>query len=110
MKRSTEAPIVRACLELLHLKKIFAWRQNQGAIPLKGGGYRKFVGLKGVSDILALMPDGSGRLFAVEVKTASGKIREEQQQFLDRVNQLGGYAVVVRDVKELESILNDLGF
>ncbi len=51
-----ESDVLTACLQYLAVKGIFAWRQNQGAIPRKGGGYRRFVGLRGVSDILGILP------------------------------------------------------
>jgi hypothetical protein len=39
-----ESDVLSACLQWLTLKRVFHWRQNQGAIPLpRGGGFRKFV-------------------------------------------------------------------
>ena len=51
-----ESDVLAACLQYLAVKGVFAWRHNQGAIPRKGGGYRRFVGLRGVSDILGILP------------------------------------------------------
>lgn len=100
-----ESKVVKACLELLALKKIMAWRNNQGAIPNGRGGFRKFVGRKGVSDILAIAPDGSGRFLGIECKTATGKLDPEQKEFMDEVRAHGGLAFVVRSVGELDDIL-----
>ena len=77
--RNRESDVLSACLQWLRWKGVFCWRQNQGAIPLGDGGYRKFVGLKGVSDILGILPETVrvvgverpvmfGNLLAVEVK------------------------------------------
>lgn len=120
IKRGTEGDILRGCLQYLALRGIFCWRQNQGAIPLKGGGYRKFVGLKGVSDILGVVEEQAysfkddnpvtvGRVLAVEVKKPGGKLSREQKQFLDTVREKGGLALCVRSVAELELALRAEG-
>ena len=107
-----ESDVLSACLQYLTLRGVFAWRQNQGAIPLKGGGYRRFVGLRGVSDILGILPqrvqvvgEGElqfGNLLAVEVKRMGEKPRPEQAAFLARVNERGGVGICVHDLRELE--------
>ena len=51
-----ERDVQRACLDWLYANGIFCWRQNQAAVPLPGGGFRKFNGLRGVSDILGVLP------------------------------------------------------
>jgi hypothetical protein len=107
MKAVTESAVLRACLDYLALKGVYAWRQNQGAIPLKDGGYRRFVGLKGVSDILGVL-DG-GRVLAVEVKKPGGKLSREQKAFLDAVRERGGLALVVRGVDELDKAMRAEG-
>lgn len=110
-----ESDVLAGCLQYLALKGVFAWRQNQGAIPLKGGGYRRFVGLRGVADILGVLPQsvdlpGEGRvrfgnLLAVEVKRPGEAPRPDQSAFLARVNELGGVGVCVHSVRELEERL-----
>ena len=89
-----ESDVLAACLQYLAVQGIFAWRQNQGAIPRKEGGYRRFVGLRGVSDILGILPHAAevvgegevrfGNLLAVEVKRPGEKPRPEQTAFLER--------------------------
>jgi hypothetical protein len=110
-----ESDVLAACLQYLSLKGVYAWRQNQGAIPLKGGGYRKFVGLRGVADILGILSqrvdlpgEGEvrfGNLLAVEVKRPGEKPRPDQAAFLARVNELGGVGVCVHSVRELQERL-----
>lgn len=93
-----ESDVVRSCLDYLKIRGIFAWRQNAGVIPLANGGVR-FSGLRGVSDILGILPDG--RFLAVECKSAKGKTSEHQDAFLDQIAANGGVACVVRSVEEL---------
>lgn len=104
-----ETEIVRACLDYLKLKGIFCWRQNQAAVPLPNGGFRRFVGLRGVADILGVLP--KGRFLAVEVKRPKvGKLSPEQDAFLDHVTELGGFACYVTSVDELAQDLKEAGY
>jgi hypothetical protein len=85
---------------------IYAWRQNQGAIPNGNGGYRSFVGLKGVSDILGIVPQKcpcalQGVFLAVEVKQPKKKSTAEQAAFLKGIEERGGIALVVHSLEEL---------
>jgi hypothetical protein len=102
-----EGDILKACLQYLHYRGIFCWRNNQGVIPTGRGTYRRFAGLRGVSDILGVLD--KGRFLAVEVKSLKGKTSPEQTAFLARVTSLGGVACVVRSVEELEKDLQEAG-
>src|SRR5262245_16172162 len=115
MKAARESDVLAACLQYLRWKGIYCWRQNQGAIPLRNGSFRRFVGLKGVSDILGILPqtavlDGRevtfGVFLAVEVKQPGERPRPEQAEFLRRVEELGGVAIVAHGVDELERELD----
>jgi hypothetical protein len=112
-----ESDVLSACLQWLACKGIWAWRQNQGAIPLKNGGYRKFVGMKGVSDILGVLPQTVpvvgepepvtfGNMLAVETKRPGEGLRPDQEEFLREVNARGGVGVCVHSVGELEELLS----
>ena len=111
-----EKDVLSACLQWLRMKGVWCWRQNQGAIPLEGGGYRRFVGLKGVADILGILPQTVrvvgddapvtfGNLLAVETKRLGEHPRPEQADFLRQVNERGGVGVCVHSVGELEELL-----
>ena len=57
----------------------------------------------GSSDIIGITPDG--RFLAVEVKTKTGRVSDEQQRFIDAVRRKGGVAGVARSVEEALQIL-----
>lgn len=105
MKAATESSILTACLQLLQLRGVMAWRSNQGTIPLADGRPRRFRGLRGVADILGIAPDGSGRLLAIEVKRPGGRLSPDQRAFIDAVRRFGGVAAVITDVGELDELL-----
>lgn len=109
--RNRESDLLAASLSWLQMQGVWCWRQNQGAIPLKNGGYRRFVGLRGVADILGILPqtvqlDGEavtfGNLLAIETKRPGEKPRPDQADFLARVNALGGVGLCVHSLDELE--------
>jgi hypothetical protein len=110
--RNRESDVLSACLQWLNLMGVWCWRQNQGAIPLPGGGFRRFVGLKGVSDILGILPQTVcvvgedrpitfGNLLAVETKRPGERLRSDQEEFLRQVQQRGGVGLCVYSVTEL---------
>lgn len=117
---SEENAVQRACLEYLtKVRGWTAWRSNQIPARLPGGGYRRFAGLRGVSDILCVVPVtvdvvGRGRmvygvLLAVEAKSSRGKLRPEQVTFKEAVEAAGGVYVVARCVGDLVEALGKEG-
>ena len=111
-----ETDLVRACLDWLALHGILAWRANNtGIFDPTRRCFRSFHGLKGVADVLGILPrtvrlaDGGeatfGSLLAVECKRPGQKPRAEQAAFLEDVAARGGIAVCVHSLRELEEEL-----
>lgn len=106
MSRSRdEAALLAAALDLLALRGIPALRINAG--QLKVGSRLVRLAPAGTSDILAILPP-QGRFLAIEVKTPSGRLTADQRAFLEGVRRCGGVAMVVRDLKVLQSVLDVL--
>ena len=111
-----ETDIVRACLDWLALHRIKAWRMNNTGIfdPVKKI-HRSFHGLRGVSDILGILPqtvrlaDGNeetfGNFLAIEVKKPSETARADQEAFLEEIRARGGIGLCVHSLRELEEQL-----
>jgi hypothetical protein len=94
MKAPTESSLVKACLQLLQLRRIPCWRQNTGCAAFAGpAGRKRFVRFStpGAADVLGVLPP-SGRLLAVEVKRPGGKLTAAQAAFIDHVRAAGGLA------------------
>ena len=102
-----ETDVMSACLQYLGLRGVFCWRSNNTPVyDSTRKRYRAFRGLKGVSDILGVLP--TGLFLAVEVKKPGGRKSEEQEWFIDEVRKLGGVAMCVDSVAELASALESV--
>jgi hypothetical protein len=113
MKAARESDLVKACLQLLRLRGVVAWRTNSGAAVYSAtatarGRFVRFAGARGLSDIIGLLPP-HGRLLALEVKRPGRKPTADQAGFLDAVRAAGGLALVVDDVRQLAEALDGEG-
>ena len=95
-----EADVQRQILGWLKYQRKYVpmfWRNNTGAVRLD----KRFIrfGAVGSSDILGILNDG--RLLAIEVKSAKGKLTKYQKDFIDGVNSAGGVAFVARSIDDV---------
>jgi hypothetical protein len=98
----TETEIQRAILDYLKLQGIFAWRVNNVPVSMMRGGqrvFRSFGGVKGVADIIGILP--GGRLLAIEVKSEKGKPSPDQLAFGKAINGAGGLWFVARSIEDV---------
>lgn len=94
-ERNIQAMILMALSEAGCL----VWRQDTGAYKdPKSGRLIRYGLCKGSSDIIGLCADGT--FLAVEVKTATGRVRPEQETFIAAVKRAGGRAGVARSVED----------
>jgi len=108
----SEKEIQNQILEYLYNRGIFCWRQNTiGVFDERRGCYiknRSRFAIKGVSDILGVLP--KGRILAIEVKSRKGKVSPEQEEFLKKVLQQGGVAILARSLEDVIAELDYLVF
>lgn len=95
MKKEVE--IQAEILYYLRRLHIFAWRNNNNGIP-----GRKFVGLRGVSDIIGIY---KGRFLAIEVKSKKGILSDEQNYFLDMVRKNNGIVIIARSLNDVVEVI-----
>lgn len=94
-----ETQLVSNILHYLNTRNIWAWRNNVGGFWRKG--FYVHCGLKGLPDIIGIMPDGSGRFFGIEVKGDTGKLSGEQTGALSKIRRLGGVGIVARSLEDV---------
>jgi hypothetical protein len=94
------------------------WRNNTGTLRDQHGRPVQFGLCKGSADLIGyrsitITPDMVGQQVAVftsiEVKTPTGRIRPEQQQWLETVHAAGGIAGVARSVEDALRIVTAHG-
>ena len=94
------------------------FRNNTGTLRDQNGRPVQFGLCKGSADLIGwkrvtITPEMVGTTVAVfvsiEVKTATGRLRPEQQQWLDAVQAAGGIAGVARSVSESQILLGCIG-
>ena len=92
------------------------FRNNTGTLRDQHGRPVQFGLCKGSADLIGwrtvtVTPDMVGQRIAVflsiEVKTPTGRLRPEQQQWLDAVQAAGGIAGVARSVDDALSIVTE---
>jgi hypothetical protein len=101
-----EGMVLASILEYLELRRIYAWRNNSGAVKVErkgGSGFVRF-GKVGSADILGILDDG--RFLAIEVKSKDGRATLAQLQFLAEIAKRGGLAFVARSIEDVERELD----
>ena len=103
--KNNESALVKVILDYLKHSGIFAWRCNSGMLRGAGGGPVRF-GAPGMSDILGIVNDYSGKLLAIECKIKPNKPTPQQREFLETVLAFGGVAFVAYS---LDDVIEHLG-
>lgn len=83
------------------------WRNHTGGIKDAEGAYHRFGLCVGSSDIIGIAP--GGRFIAIEVKRPGGKPTEQQVIFIDFINKMGGFGIILDDEKKLKPALDLAG-
>jgi hypothetical protein len=99
-----ETPIVQAIrLALGKEDDVALWRISPTALAEGGRVYKSAP--TGIADLVGIifMKGGCGRFFAIEVKTARGRLSEEQIKWGTIVRAMGGYYCVCRSAHDAHS-------
>jgi hypothetical protein len=99
MKESVIQNAVR--LHLGQKDDMVIFRNNVGQYHDDRGNWVRYGLCPGSSDLIGFIGP-TGRFFAAEIKSSTGRITPEQRAFLDLVNSKGGYGCVIRGVTEAE--------
>jgi hypothetical protein len=108
MRKPKEGDLVKACLNYLALRNIFAWRNNTGAYSATYNGKTRFTrfGQPGSPDIIGMLRP-YGRFFGVECKGPTGKQTELQKAFQCEMEQNGGVYILARNLDDVDNVLKN---
>ncbi|MFM1749020.1 MAG: hypothetical protein RLZZ188_2686 [Verrucomicrobiota bacterium] len=80
------------------------WRNNTGALRDETGRMVRYGLAVGSPDLVGILAP-RGRLFCLEVKTAKGRVSDEQRQWHDLAMRMGAFVRVVRSIDEAREAL-----
>ena len=81
------------------------FRANVGKVRMADGRYFDTGLPKGFSDLFGFRSDG--RIFFIEVKNETGKVRPEQEKFIEQMRKRGALAGVARSVEDAMEIIDE---
>lgn len=103
-----ETAFTHAVIDLLLNVGLWAMRANSGgmAVEDKSSGRRRFIRFAeaGTADVLAILPP-HGRLWAIETKVHPNKPTQDQEQFLERIRELGGIGTLAYGMIDVVRVL-----
>ena len=82
------------------------FRANVGKVRTADGRYFDTGLPRGFSDLFGFRPDG--RIFFIEVKNETGKLRPDQKKFIENMQSRGALAGVARSVEDAMEIVNGI--
>jgi len=80
------------------------FRNHCGRVQDAQGRWHTFGLMRGSADLIGWC---RGRFLSVEVKTPTGRVSSEQQNWMQRVNEHGGIAFVARSAEEAIRLLEN---
>ncbi len=96
MTSKAETELAKAIRDALTALGLVVWREQCGKVPVKRGYMH--LAPEGTPDLVGYLP--GGRLLGLEIKTARGKERPAQTEWLARAKAAGCCVATVRSVEE----------
>lgn len=100
-----ESELLSYAITRLKASGLVWWRVANGAVMHNIGGkvVMKKSPIKGFPDLAGVF--GEGRLFCIELKTATGRLSPEQKDWITRLNMSGAMAVVLRTRDDIDTFI-----
>jgi hypothetical protein len=95
-----ESEIQKAILEFLSASAVFYWRCNLGGVRRSGIGLTKNP-MRGFPDVAGICPGSVGRLFAIEIKTPTGRLSDDQKKWEAKLKAAGVVYVIATSVEDV---------
>lgn len=107
----TEAELQRAVKHWLDAHRIFYWRMNLGGIVSSGGAFMVRNSLAGFPDLMGIFynKERHGKAWAIELKTAKGRLSENQKSWIMRLESHGVQVRVCRSLDDVRNFFKEMG-
>lgn len=97
-----EQDIQKQILDWLAARGFLHFKLHMSGVMTKRGRTKnRYAGLP---DILGVLRCGTGRMFAIEVKTKKGQLEEKQQEWRARLEAAGVVYLLARSLDDVESV------
>lgn len=93
-----EKDIQRSIIDYLRLKGVLCWKNSTGGIYKKSTDSYIPSQSVGAPDIFAL---DEGTFYGIEVKRPGGKLSDKQSEFLRKIEENGGVAIVATSIDDV---------
>ena len=100
-KTAKERDVKASIVDYLNMRGVKIWVNPRGGASMKHGGFVRYGGPPGASDLFGILP--GGRFLAIETKAADGRYKatEDQVAFIEDVNKRGGLGIIARSVDDV---------
>lgn len=110
--QQTESVLLRQCkylLRILAAEGVLTWRRiHVTAVPIGGlKRFRRNVDMAGMPDLIVWIKGGP--CVSIELKSLSGRQRDDQKAFQDELTKVGHPYWLIRRAQELDEILQGYG-
>lgn len=105
--KKLESEIQKEILSWLKKNGYKAWKNYLGPLFIQGGRHAKNPN-SGQPDIFGIFKNHPGRLFAVEIKSAIGKISEDQNCEIQELEKAGVYVIATRDLETMKTLIEGI--
>jgi hypothetical protein len=101
-----ESELLSYAITRLKQSGLVFWRVPNGPVmhSINGRMIRKCSPIKGFPDLAGLFQ--SGRFFAIELKSETGRLSPEQVDWIKKLNISGAMAIVLRTKPEIDSFID----
>jgi len=107
MAKQSEREIARTILKHLRANGVLCFRHEPHTFNHTLGRHiSNPYDMKGAPDIIAVLPDNTGRLWGIEVKTKTGRQSPNQVLFQKRLENAGGVYTLARSIVDVEPFLS----
>jgi hypothetical protein len=91
----------------LELNNYVYWRNYVGPRIVNNGATKKFIPspMVGLPDVIGILKNRPGVLFAIEIKNAVGKLSEKQAEWIRKLEDAGALVIVARELNQVIEVL-----
>lgn len=105
-----EADFQRDLIAFLKRKEIEHWRMPIGPVMRNGGKTWSSNPLKGFPDLMGICTRTQrGRMWAVELKSPTGKVSDDQAKWMARLKMAGAEVAVLRNMADAILFFRTIG-